>query len=326
MPDFWQFPSGSMGLGPINAIHQARFMRYLQARKLADTDERRIWGVFGDGEMDEPESIGALTLAARERLDNLTFIINCNLQRLDGPVRGNGQIIQELEALFLGAGWNVIKVLWGSNWDPLFARDTDGVLVRRLGELVDGQYQTLGAQDGSYNLQHFFGSDLGLQRLVAHCSPADIDGLNRGGHDLRKLYAAFISARAHRGRPTVILAKTKKGYGLGRAGESRMTSHQQKKLAADTLRYIRDRFALPLTDAQVDNVEFYRPPDDAPEMRYLKERRAALGGALPSRSRRQSTIECATARELWRVRPSPRSPGGIHHHGRRSPPHRTAQG
>jgi pyruvate dehydrogenase E1 component len=283
MPDFWQFPSGSMGLGPINAIYQARLMRYLPARGLAATDERRVWGVFGDGEMDEPESIGALTLAARERLDNLTFVINCNLQRLDGPVRGNGQIIQELESLFIGAGWNVIKVLWGSNWDPLFARDTDGVLVRRLGELVDGQYQTLGAQDGSYNLQHFFGSDPGIQRLVAHYSPADIDGLNRGGHDLRKLYAAFAAAREHNGRPTVILAKTKKGYGLGRAGESRMTSHQQKKLAADTLRYIRDRFELPLNDAQVENVEFYRPPDDAPEMRYLKERRAALGGSLPSR-------------------------------------------
>jgi pyruvate dehydrogenase E1 component len=281
MPDFWQFPSGSMGLGPINAIYQARLMRYLQARGLAATDDRRVWGVFGDGEMDEPESIGALTVAARERLDNLTFVINCKLQRLDGPVRG--KIIQELESLFVGAGWNVIKVLWGSNWVPLFARDTDGILVRRLDALVDGQYQTLGAQDGSYNLQHFFGSDPRIQRLVAHYSPADIDGLNRGGHDLRKLYAAFAPARKHSGRPTVILAKTKKGYGLGRAGGSRMTSHQQKKLATDTLRYIRDRFELPLTDAQVDKVEFYRPPDDAPEMRYLKERRAALGGALPSR-------------------------------------------
>ena len=247
MPDFWQFPSGSMGLGPINAIYQARLMRYLQARGLAASDERRVWGVFGDGEMDEPESIGALTLAARERLDNLTFVINCNLQRLDGPVRGNGQIIQELESLFLGAGWNVIKVLWGSNWDPLFARDKDGVLLRRLGELVDGQYQALGAQDGSYNLLHFFNSDPAIQRLVEHWSPAHIESLNRGGHDLRKLYAAFVTARDHRGRPTVILAKTKKGYGLGRAGESRMTSHQQKKLAADTLRYIRDRFELPLT-------------------------------------------------------------------------------
>jgi pyruvate dehydrogenase E1 component len=283
MPSFWQFPSGSMGIGPINAIYQARLMRYLQARSLAATDERRIWGVFGDGEMDEPESIGALTLAARERLDNLTFIINCNLQRLDGPVRGNGQIIQELESLFVGAGWNVIKVLWGSNWDPLFARDTDGVLSRRLAETVDGQYQTLGAQDGSYNLLHFFSSDPNVKRLVAHLSPADIDGLNRGGHDLRKLYAAFESARQHRGQPTVILAKTKKGYGLGRAGESRMTSHQQKRLATDTLRFMRDRFKLPLTDKQVDNVEFYRPPDNTPEMQYLKDRRAALGGALPAR-------------------------------------------
>jgi pyruvate dehydrogenase E1 component len=285
MPTFWQFPTGSMGIGPINAIYQARLMRYLQARGLAATDERRVWGVFGDGEMDEPESIGALTLAARERLDNLTFIINCNLQRLDGPVRGNGQIIQELESLFVGAGWNVIKVLWGSNWDPLFARDVGGVLERRLSETVDGQYQTLGAQDGSYNLQHFFTSDPSLKRLVAGLSPADIDALNRGGHDLRKLYAAFSSAREHRGRPTVILAKTKKGYGLGRAGESRMTSHQQKKLATETLRYIRDRFGLPLTDEQVDGVEFYRPADDEPEMRYLKERRAALGGALPARGR-----------------------------------------
>jgi pyruvate dehydrogenase E1 component len=283
MPGFWQFPSGSMGIGPINAIYQARLMRYLQARGLAPTDQRHVWGVFGDGEMDEPESIGALTLAARERLDNLTFVINCNLQRLDGPVRGNGRIIQELESLFIGAGWNVIKVLWGSNWDPLFARDTDGVLTRRLGETVDGQYQMLGAQDGSYNLEHFFASDPVLKRLVAHLSAADVDVLNRGGHDLRKLYAAFAAARQHRGRPTVILTKTKKGYGLGRAGESRMTAHQQKKLAGETLRYIRDRFELPLTDAQVEGVEFYRPPEDTAEMRYLKERRAALGGALPAR-------------------------------------------
>ena len=283
MPNFWQFPSGSMGIGPINAIYQARLMRYLQGRGLAATDQRHVWGVFGDGEMDEPESIGALTLAARERLDNLTFVINCNLQRLDGPVRGNGQIIQELESLFAGAGWNVIKVLWGSNWDPLFARDTDGHLTRRLGETVDGQYQTLGAQDGSYNLRHFFASDPNVKRLVERLSPADIDALNRGGHDLHKLYAAFASAREHRGRPTVILAKTKKGYGLGRAGESRMTSHQQKKLATDTLRYVRDRFDLPLTDEQVDQVEFYRPAEDAPELRYLKERRAALGGPLPVR-------------------------------------------
>ena len=283
MPDFWQFPSGSMGIGPINAIYQARFMRYLHARGLVPTNERHVWGVFGDGEMDEPESVAALTLAARERLDNVTFIINCNLQRLDGPVRGNGQIIQELESLFVGAGWNVIKVLWGSNWDRLFARDVDGALVRRLGATVDGEFQTLGAKDGAYNLEHFFGSDPSLQRIAAELSADDIDALNRGGHDPRKLYAAFWAAREHMGRPTVILAKTKKGYGLGQAGESRMTAHQQKKLPTETLRYIRDRFELPLSDEQVEAVAFYKPPEDSPEMRYLKACRAALGGSLPSR-------------------------------------------
>jgi pyruvate dehydrogenase E1 component len=284
MPDFWQFPSGSMGIGPINAIYQARLMRYLHARGLRATDQRRVFGVFGDGEMDEPESIGALTLAARERLDNLTFVVNCNLQRLDGPVRGNGQIIQELESLFRGAGWNVIKVLWGSKWDELFARDTDGALIRRLTETVDGTYQTLGSQDGAYNLEHFFGSDPELRRLVAGWSTEDIDALNRGGHDHRKLYAALAAAVDTRGVPTVILAKTKKGYGLGRVGESRMVSHQQKKLAGETLRYVRDRFELPLSDDQVERVEFYRPPDDAPIMQYLRERRAHLGGPLPARA------------------------------------------
>jgi pyruvate dehydrogenase E1 component len=290
MPDFWQFPTGSMGIGPISAIYQARFMRYLGHRGLAATDQRHVWGVFGDGEMDEPESIGALTLAARERLDNLTFVINCNLQRLDGPVRGNGQIIQEFESLFAGAGWRVIKVLWGSNWDPLFARDTKGALVRRLSATVDGEYQTLGAQDGEYNLSHFFRADPDISRLVADLSPVDIEALNRGGHDLRKLYAAFHAARAHRGQPTVILAKTKKGYGMGRAGESRMTSHQQKKLEVDTLHFVRDRLGLPLTDEQAANLEFYRPPADSPEMRYLIERRAALGGALPARKRGGQTL------------------------------------
>jgi pyruvate dehydrogenase E1 component len=283
MPDFWQFPTGSMGIGPINAIYQARLMRYLEHRGLASTSERHVWGVFGDGEMDEPESIGALTLAARERLDNLTFIINCNLQRLDGPVRGNGQIIQELESLFVGAGWNVIKVLWGTKWDPLFARDHDHALLRRFAATVDGQYQTLGAQDGAYNLNHFFAGDPDVRRLVAHLSLADVDALNRGGHDPRKLYAAFAAARAHRGKPTVILAKTKKGYGMGPAGESRMTSHQQKKLELDALRHVRDRFQLPLSDEQIANLAFYRPPPDAPEMAYLRERREALGGALPAR-------------------------------------------
>jgi pyruvate dehydrogenase E1 component len=291
MPDFWQFPTGSMGIGPINAIYQARFMRYLEHRGLAQTAERRVWGVFGDGEMDEPESLAGLSLAAREGLDNLTFVINCNLQRLDGPVRGNGQIIQELESLFVGAGWNVIKVLWGSRWDPLFARDTEHALLRRFAETVDGQYQTLGAQDGEYNLAHFFASDPAVSRLVEGLSPADIDALNRGGHDLRKLYAAFAAARDHRGRPTVILAKTKKGYGMGSAGESRMTSHQQKKLDLDALRDMRDRFALPLTDEQIANLDFYRPPADAPEMVYLRERRRALGGALPRRSRGSAQLQ-----------------------------------
>ena len=283
MPDFWQVPTGSMGIGPINAIYQARFMRYLAHRDLADTSARHIWGVFGDGEMDEPESVGALTLAARERLDNLTFIINCNLQRLDGPVRGNGQIIQELEGLFTGAGWNVIKVLWGSDWDPLFARDTHHALLRRFAETTDGQYQTLGANDGAYNQAHFFQLDPELRALVAHMSLEDIDGLKRGGHDLRKLYAAFAAARAHRGQPTVILAKTKKGYGMGDAGESRMTSHQQKKLDPASLRDLRDRFSLPLSDEQVADLAFIKPAEDSVELRYLRARRAELGGYLPTR-------------------------------------------
>jgi pyruvate dehydrogenase E1 component len=283
MPDFWQVPTGSMGIGPISAIYQARFMRYLANRSLAETEARHVWGVFGDGEMDEPESVGALTLAARERLDNLTFIINCNLQRLDGPVRGNGQIIQELEGLFTGAGWNVIKVLWGSDWDPLFARDTHHALLRRFAETTDGQYQTLGANDGAYNQAHFFQLDPELRALVAHMSLEDIDALKRGGHDLRKLYAAFAAARAHTGQPTVILAKTKKGYGMGDAGESRMTSHQQKKLDPASLRALRDRFSLPLSDEQVEELAFIKPAEDSVELRYLRARRAELGGYLPVR-------------------------------------------
>ncbi|MGE0385573.1 MAG: alpha-ketoglutarate dehydrogenase [Gammaproteobacteria bacterium] len=283
MPSFWQFPTGSMGLGPITAIYQARFLRYLEHRGIAATSGRRVWGVFGDGEMDEPESVGALTLAARESLDNLTFVINCNLQRLDGPVRGNGQIIQELESLFTGAGWNVIKVLWGSDWDPLFARDGHHALLRQFAATVDGQYQTLGANDGAYNEEHFFRLDPELRALVAHMSHAEIDSLKRGGHDVRKLHAAFAAARDHRGQPTVILAKTKKGYGIGRAGESRMTAHQQKKLDLGALREFRDRFHLPLSDAQVEALEFYRPDEHSPEMKYLHARRAALGGWLPAR-------------------------------------------
>ncbi len=288
MPNFWQFPTGSMGLGPLNAVYQARFMRYLTARGLLDCTGRHVWGVFGDGEMDEPESIAGLTLAAREGLDNLCFIVNCNLQRLDGPVRGNGQIIQELESLFHGAGWHVIKVLWGSEWDALFARDTQHVLLRALSRTVDGQYQTLGAKDGAYNIEHFFRQDPEVQKLVAHMSEAEIDGLKRGGHDFRKLYAAFAEAQAQAvnksGRPTVILAKTKKGYGLGGAGESRMTAHQAKKLDLGAVKAFRDRFALPLTDEDLAELRFIKPADDSAEMHYLRQRRAALGGALPLRN------------------------------------------
>ncbi|MGQ0621164.1 MAG: alpha-ketoglutarate dehydrogenase [Panacagrimonas sp.] len=283
MPEFWQFPTGSMGLGPISSVYQARFLRYLRDRGLAQTDGRHVWGVFGDGEMDEPESIAGLTLAAREKLDNLTFIVNCNLQRLDGPVRGNGQVIQEFEALFTGAGWNVIKVLWGSDWDALFSRDIEHTLLRIFAETPDGEYQTLGAKDGAYNLANFFQQDPKLAKLVAHMSIAEINALKRGGHDLRKLHAAFAAAKAQKGRPTVILAKTKKGYGMGSAGESRMTSHQAKKLDVEGLKTFRDRFRLPMSDADLEALKFYRPADDSIEMRYLKQRRSALGGYLPTR-------------------------------------------
>ena len=290
MPDFWQLPTGSMGIGPISAVYQARFMRYLQDRGVSNTGNRHVWGVFGDGEMDEPESIAGLTLAAREKLDNLTFIINCNLQRLDGPVRGNGQIIQELESLFTGAGWNVIKVIWGSDWDPLFSRDTHHALLRRFAQTVDGQYQTLGAKDGAYNLLHFFQKDPEVQALVSHMSDADIDALKRGGHDFRKLHAAFAAAKAHQGRPTVILAKTKKGYGMGGVGESRMTAHQAKKLDIDALKAFRDRFALKLSDEDVAQLSFYRPAESSPEMVYLREHRAALGGYMPVRQSAAETL------------------------------------
>jgi pyruvate dehydrogenase E1 component len=262
----------------------------LTDRQLLNCQQRKVWGVFGDGEMDEPESIGALTLAARENLDNLTFVINCNLQRLDGPVRGNGQIIQELEALFTGAGWFVIKVLWGSDWDALFARDTHHALLRQFAATVDGQYQTLGANDGDYNRDHFFGLDPELRALVAHMTPAEIDGLTRGGHDLRKLYAAFKLALSHEGQPTVILAKTKKGYGMGAAGESRMTAHQQKKLDVDAIRHFRDRFNLPLRDDDLEQLRFYKPDDGSPEMTYLRARREALGGYLPRRRREAQSV------------------------------------
>lgn len=301
MPDFWQFPTGSMGIGPLNAVYQARYMRYLQARGLGEHRDRHVWGVFGDGEMDEPESIAGLTLAAREGLDNLTFIVNCNLQRLDGPVRGNGQVIQELESLFIGAGWNVIKVLWGSEWDALFARDKDNVLLRRFSETVDGQYQNLGAKDGDYNREKFFNSDPLSAALVAHMTEQEINNLKRGGHDMRKLYAAFAAARTHSGKPTVILAKTKKGFGMGGAGESRMIAHQAKKLDEQALFEFRDRFRLPISDDAVRSVELYHPGDDSDELRYLKSRRAALGGFIPSRSRQapESSVVPVPERESY---------------------------
>lgn len=283
MPDFWQFPTGSMGIGPISAIYQARFMRYLEHRGLAEMGDRHVWGIFGDGEMDEPESLGGLSIATREGLDNVTFVINCNLQRLDGPVRGNGQIIQELEAMFTGAGWNVIKVLWGSDWDALFARDTENALLRRFAATVDGKYQTLGAKDGAYNLAHFFQEDPALKALAAHMSDEEVDNLKRGGHDMRKLYAAFAEARAHQGAPTVILAKTKKGYGMGANGESRMTAHQTKKLDPESLAAFRDRFRLPLSDDHLAEMRFFKPAAESPEMRYIRKRRQALGGAIPRR-------------------------------------------
>jgi len=290
MPDFWQFPTGSMGIGPISAIYNARYMRYLHARGLADTSGRHVWGVFGDGEMDEPESMAALSLAARENLSNLTFVINCNLQRLDGPVRGNGQIIPELESLFQGAGWHVIKVLWGSEWDALFARDTHHALLRRFSETVDGKYQTLGANDGRYNLKHFFAEDPEVMALVQHMSDEDIDRLRRGGHDFRKLYAAFKVAREDDNRPTVILAKTKKGFGMGVAGESKMTAHQTKKLDIEGLLEFRDRFDIGLTDAEVEQLKFHHPGEDSDEVQYLKARRRDLGGYLPVRRQKSTTI------------------------------------
>lgn len=286
MPDFWQFPTGSMGIGPINSVYQARYMRYLHNRGMADTQDRHVWSVIGDGEMDEPESIAGLTLAAREGLDNLTFIVNCNLQRLDGPVRGNSQVIQELESLFIGAGWNVIKVLWGSEWDELFARDKDHVLLSRFAETVDGEYQNLGAKNGDYNRDKFFNADPRSKALVEHMSEAEINNLKRGGHDFRKLYAAFAAAKAHKGKPTVILAKTKKGYGMGAAGESRMIAHQAKKLNVDALFEFRERFGLKISDNDVKNMNFYTPAPDSEEMTYMRERREALGGFMPKRERK----------------------------------------
>ena len=283
MPGFWQFPTGSMGIGPISSIYHARFMRYLSHRRLLDCDGRKVWGVFGDGEMDEPESMSALTLAAREGLDNLVWVVNCNLQRLDGPVRGNGRIIDELERLFSGAGWNVIKLVWGSDWDGLFARDTTGALVRAFAQTVDGQMQTFAAKDGRFNRENFFGQNAELAHLAQGMTDEQIDRLKRGGHDLVKIHAAYAAATAHRGQPTVILAHTKKGYGMGSAGQGRMTTHSQKKFDETDLVEFRNRFNLPLTDDEATGLAFYKPAPDSPEMRYLHARRTALGGYLPVR-------------------------------------------
>ena len=290
MPDFWQFPTGSMGIGPISSIYHARFMRYLTDRQLLDCAARRVWGVFGDGEMDEPESMSALTLAAREKLDNLIWVVNCNLQRLDGPVRGNGRIIDELEQLFAGAGWNVIKLLWGSDWDGLFARDTAGTLARALGDTVDGQMQTFAAKDGRFNREHFFNQSEELARLVQGMTDDEIDRLKRGGHDLVKIHAAYSTAEAHRGRPTVILAHTKKGYGMGNAGQGKMTTHSQKKFESADILGFRNRFNLPLSDEQAESLTFFKPADDSPELRYMKSRRDALGGPMPRRETRCDVV------------------------------------
>ena len=291
MPDFWQFPTVSMGLGPINAIYQARFMRYLEHREIIPATPRKIWAFVGDGESDEPETLGAITLAPREGLDNLIFVVNCNLQRLDGPVRGNGQIITELEAAFRGAGWNVIKVLWGGNWDALLQRDSSGLLIKRMGEAVDGEYQSFKAKGGAYVRKEFFGKYPELLKLVEHMTDDEVYALRRGGHDPQKVYNAYKRAVEHTGSPTVILAKTIKGYGLGDAGEGKNVTHQQKKLSEQDILHFRDRFEIPITKETVQGVEFFKPSDDSPEMQYVRERREALGGSLPARQVPKITLQ-----------------------------------
>jgi pyruvate dehydrogenase E1 component len=283
MPDFWQFPTVSMGLGPMMAIYQARFMRYMENREILPQQDRKVWCFLGDGETDEPESMGAITMPVREKLDNLIFVINCNLQRLDGPVRGNGKIIQELEAAYLGAGWNVIKVIWGSRWDPLLAKDHHGALRRTMEECVDGEYQNFKAKSGAYTREHFFGRDPQLKEMVAHLSDADIWRLNRGGHDAVKVYSAYHQAVNHKGRPTVILVKTVKGYGMGAAGEGQNITHQKKKLEQDDLKAFRDRFNIPIGDEDLENLKYFKPADDSEEMVYLRQQRERLGGSYPVR-------------------------------------------
>ncbi|STX28760.1 pyruvate dehydrogenase E1 component oxidoreductase protein AceE [Legionella beliardensis] len=284
MNNFWQFPTVSMGLGPLQAIYQARFLKYLENRGLIKAEGRKVWAFLGDGEMDEPESVGALSIAAREKLDNLIFVVNCNLQRLDGPVRGNSKIIQELEGLFHGAGWNVIKVIWGGRWDNLFARDKNGLLLKRMEECVDGDYQAYKAHDGAYVREHFFGQYPELKKMVEHMSDDEIWRLNRGGHDAQKVYAAYAQAVESQGAPTVVLAKTIKGYGMGAAGEGQNITHQQKKMSIEQLRAFRDRFSIPISDDKITEIPFYRPADDSPELQFLRKQREALGGYLPSRT------------------------------------------
>ena len=299
MPDFWQFPTGSMGLGAITAIYQARFMRYLENREIHANSDRKVWCFVGDGEMDEPESIAGLSMASREGLDNLIFVVNCNLQRLDGPVRGNSSIVQELEGLFAGAGWNVIKVMWGSDWDPLFALDHDNVIIKRLHETVDGEFQKYAATGGQFNREAFFNKYPELQKLVSHLSDKDIDRLERGGHDPIKIYAAYHAAANHKGQPTVILAQTKKGYGM--EGQGKMTSHQQKKLENDALLAFRDRFSIPLSDEDVENLRFYIPEAETPEMKYLHGQREKLGGYLPARVRHAKPIIAPKLEEFTKL-------------------------
>ncbi len=291
MPDFWQFPTVSMGLGPITAIYQARFMKYLENRALLPDTDRKVWAFMGDGEMDEPESLGAIGLAAREQLDNLVFVVNCNLQRLDGPVRGNGHIIQELEGTFRGAGWNVIKVIWGDRWDPLLARDKKGLLLERMERAVDGDYQNYKVKGGAYTREHFFGTHPELLAMVSNLTDDDIWNLNRGGHDPAKVYAAYHAAVHHKGQPTVILAKTVKGYGMGEAGEGKNFTHQQKKLGDEALKKFRDRYRIPIPDDKIGEAPFYRPDESSTEIRYLHERRQALGGYLPERVREAPRLE-----------------------------------
>jgi pyruvate dehydrogenase E1 component len=298
MPDFWEYPTVSMGLGPLMAIYQARFMRYLEDRKLKPASSAKVWAFLGDGETDEPEALGAITLPAREKLDNLIFVVNCNLQRLDGPVRGNGQIIQELEAAFRGAGWNVIKAIWGREWDPLLAKDRDGLLAKRMGEIVDGQYQKYAVESGAYVREHFWGADPRLLDMVKHLSDDQLKKMTLGGHDPVKVYNAYKAACEHKGGPSVILARTIKGYGLGEAGEGKNITHQQKKMNEEELRAFRTRFGIPISDAEVGKTPFYRPAEDSIEIRYMREKRAALGGFVPSRKVRSTPLKPA-ATELF---------------------------